>query len=271
MSGVRPDIPYVFSDEIVPPTVKAPYVETSFETFVSMLNERDPEGLVWMYSVGDDRVIRRSAESLDRIDSVYAAITRELLDKYNMHEVHVHMVYNISDAAFLAIYWNADEAEINIGMRQPTVALNMYWVRYMPVRAIHDTILHEIAHSLTEGNEHDDVWRSVAIGLGSSGRTNGGAMDPYFIPENRYDSAVIFQCVERCFECFGKIVRDEVIIRDILDDCDSTTGELKNSKMRCLAHNLPIFLLPPQGMSTLEYIHDLSTQHDDIGECIRNS
>jgi hypothetical protein len=39
-----------------------------------------------------------------------------------------------------------------------------------PIEAIKNTILHEIAHALTPGHEHDDVWRNVAIQIGCDGK-----------------------------------------------------------------------------------------------------
>jgi len=38
---------------------------------------------------------------------------------------------------------------------------------------IEDTILHEIAHAMTPGHHHDDVWRQKALSIGCSGKTCG--------------------------------------------------------------------------------------------------
>jgi len=40
--------------------------------------------------------------------------------------------------------------------------------------SIKDTIIHEIAHALTEGHNHDKVWKAKCIELGGNGKRCGG-------------------------------------------------------------------------------------------------
>lgn len=262
------DIPYTFSNEIVPPTSAASYEKTTFEMFVARLRAHDPYGWVWTYTIDADRVIRRSPEALPIIDEAYLAVTRELLDEYELYDVRVIPIYDMGQMQYTGVYWNDDDSELNIGSRQRTIALNAHMFRYVPVRAMHDTILHEIAHALTEGHEHDDVWRSVAVAIGSSARIQAGIIDRRYIAENRYDSAVVFRCREGCFESFGKMNRGRSVIRDIVEDCDEETGELKNA--HCIEHHNPIRLFPPRDQTVRDYIRALLEQNDEI-EALMNS
>lgn len=263
MSRPRPqdDIPFIFTDVVEPTSMKFPYAKTTYDDFVAMLQKHDPEGLVWMYTIGVDRVIRRPPEAIARIDQAYEIVVRELLNKYGLSHVCVREVYNVGEVSFNAVYWNAQEAEENIGTRCPTLALNMYIMRYVPVRSAHDTIMHEIAHALTQGYDHNEVWRHVALALGSTASLQSGGIDSRFIAENRYDAAIVFQCKEGCFECYGKYTDHGDVIGDIMDDCNER-GELENPSARCEKHHLPIHLFPPRGMTTAEYINDLLKQHE---------
>lgn len=48
----------------------------------------------------------------------------------------------------------------------------------MPMEAIKDTVLHEIAHALTEGTGHTLSWRETFIALGGSGERYAKGVDP---------------------------------------------------------------------------------------------
>lgn len=45
----------------------------------------------------------------------------------------------------------------------------------MSDESIRDTIIHEIAHALTKGHGHDNVWRRKCIELGGNGNRVGGS------------------------------------------------------------------------------------------------
>jgi hypothetical protein len=59
-----------------------------------------------------------------------------------------------------------------------------------------DTILHEIAHGLTPGNGHDEVWRRKAIEIGCNGKRC------YHISEKQAE--IRFSIVATCFKCGKK-------------------------------------------------------------------
>ena len=54
------------------------------------------------------------------------------------------------------------------------IQLSSMLIPVMSDEAIKDTIIHEIAHALTEGHGHDYVWRMKCIELGGKGERLGG-------------------------------------------------------------------------------------------------
>jgi hypothetical protein len=257
------DIPYTLSDEIVPPTRPyTAYPQTSFKEFLELIQKYNSDPSVWNYTIHNG-VICRNPTSLDQIDYVCLCVARELLLKYKLKDVRAELTYNVSNVPFIAVYWTAEEAKDNsFDGDHPVVALNMYFMRYMPLQAMHDTILHEIAHAIVKDQAHTEDWRAVAVALGSSGRLESGSIDPQYIAENRYDSAIVFRCPRGCFECYNKAVDETTHIQNILDDCDKTSGELLD--VRCEKHHLPIFLFPPRGTTIREYMDILMLNHLEL-------
>lgn len=54
------------------------------------------------------------------------------------------------------------------------IELSSILVPVMTDEAILDTIIHEIAHALTRGHNHDRVWQAKCIELGGNGQRCGG-------------------------------------------------------------------------------------------------
>ena len=54
--------------------------------------------------------------------------------------------------------------------RNKTIELSLPLTRLSNEEDVIDTILHEIAHALTEGHGHDHVWRRKAIEIGCNGK-----------------------------------------------------------------------------------------------------
>lgn len=61
-----------------------------------------------------------------------------------------------------------------------TISLSKYVTEVKPEDEVKDTILHEIAHALVgPGHGHDEVWRRMALKIGSNGqRCYGGEALP---------------------------------------------------------------------------------------------
>lgn len=55
------------------------------------------------------------------------------------------------------------------------ISLSVLLIPFMSDKAIKETIIHEIAHALTKGHDHDNVWRRTCIELGGTGDRVGGS------------------------------------------------------------------------------------------------
>lgn len=53
------------------------------------------------------------------------------------------------------------------------IQLSIFLIPVITDEAILDTINHEIAHALTPGHHHDNIWKQKFIELGGSGRSTG--------------------------------------------------------------------------------------------------
>lgn len=60
------------------------------------------------------------------------------------------------------------------GYHSREIQLSEYLIPFMSEEAIRNTIIHEIAHALTKGHSHDNVWRRKCIELGGDGKRVGG-------------------------------------------------------------------------------------------------
>lgn len=53
--------------------------------------------------------------------------------------------------------------------RTREISLSKLFIPFMTDEAVKDTIVHEIAHALTMGHDHDNVWKRKCIELGGNG------------------------------------------------------------------------------------------------------
>jgi hypothetical protein len=70
-----------------------------------------------------------------------------------------------------------------------TIFLSEYLCYKMTNEAIKDTLVHEIAHALTMGHGHDNVWRKKCIELGGNGNVKSSISKSFIngaILESKY-------------------------------------------------------------------------------------
>jgi hypothetical protein len=84
-------------------------------------------------------------------------IARELLDRHGLHDWTVKM-----DNA------RRRAGQCNHTRRQLSFSLGLMWERHWD--ETHMTITHEVAHALTPGRHHDEVWQAKHRELGGDGK-----------------------------------------------------------------------------------------------------
>jgi hypothetical protein len=74
-----------------------------------------------------------------------------------------------------------------------TISISKHFLRGVTCneKKMRNTVLHEIAHILTPGHQHDKKWKSVALKIGCDGKVCG-EMD---LPDAKY----IVTCKNKCF------------------------------------------------------------------------
>lgn len=82
-------------------------------------------------------------------------LTRQMLDKYGLNDWHIRLITDLTKP-FLGKCSYSDKC----------IFLNAHHIDTHPDPEIIDTIKHEIAHALTPGHQHDDVWQNKARELG---------------------------------------------------------------------------------------------------------
>lgn len=71
-------------------------------------------------------------------------------------------------------YFEFDNAKRRFGCcfyGSKKITLSSHLVKLNDVKHVKDTILHEIAHALCPGENHNEVWRKKAIEIGCDGKT----------------------------------------------------------------------------------------------------
>lgn len=59
------------------------------------------------------------------------------------------------------------------------------YIEFYDEEEVRDTIIHEIAHAMTKGHNHDEVWRNLCLRLGGSGEEFYDDVDDEFL-KSRY-------------------------------------------------------------------------------------
>lgn len=82
-------------------------------------------------------------------------LCRKELDKYGLSDWHVRLTSD-PNQPFLGLCVYADKC----------IIINAHHVDIHPTAEVINTILHEVAHALTPGEHHNDVWEAKAIEIG---------------------------------------------------------------------------------------------------------
>lgn len=102
-------------------------------------------------------------------------ITRAELDKHGLTEVRVVVNGRLTRAFGRYRYSRLYPNDKRIELSRKLVELN-------DVERVTRTILHEVAHALTEGHGHDNVWKAKCIEIGGDGIPRYSVIDTN-IPE----------------------------------------------------------------------------------------
>ncbi|QXV71818.1 hypothetical protein psageK4_164 [Pseudomonas phage psageK4] len=105
-------------------------------------------------------------------------LAKELMAEHMSHLVGWRMVFN---ARLRRSLGRCHYTKRHIELCPKYVACNA-------VEQVKDTILHEIAHALTPGHNHDKVWSAMAKKIGADGQRFAGAEK--IIPKRKYTLAI---------------------------------------------------------------------------------
>ncbi len=78
--------------------------------------------------------------------------------------------HNIYQRGWKFEFGNYKRAFGKCSYRRKMITLSKHLVALNEVARVQNTILHEIAHALTQGHGHDGTWRAKAIELGCDGK-----------------------------------------------------------------------------------------------------
>ncbi len=187
---------------------------------------------------------------------------REELDKHELtKEWHIRLITDINKP-FLGLCSYKDKC----------IILNAHHIDIHPDVEIEDTIKHEVAHALTPGNGHNEVWRAKAVELGCSpSPCRNLSLSPEIIDAIRSGAEVLISFEEetvrrakyeitrlqdKCKQC-GKVV---ITDRELLIPRDDTQPDDKIIFLKC-GHC--VFKKIPKGTPFHLLRSDQSCKHND--------
>jgi len=172
-------------------------------------------------------------------------LLRDTLDSAKLNDWHIHLSTNAHDK-FLGFCSHKDKC----------IILNAHHIDIHPDIEIINTIKHEIAHALTPGHQHDEIWANKAIELGcdNTNPCSNMSLTPEIIDAIRSGAQVeitfeeemvrkakyqITRLQDKCEYC-GKIAKS--IHETLIESKNETKPDKKLIRLEC-GHTL-IKLIP---------------------------
>lgn len=126
-------------------------------------------------------------------------LLREQLDKYELYHVEARMNGRLT-RAFGRYRWNTISGHRCVELSTQLVKIN-------DRDRILKTILHEIAHALTEGHGHDNVWRAKLLEIGGDGKRCYDRTDTNVLETQRSSKLYKLVCQDCGEDRFGRYRR----------------------------------------------------------------
>ena len=189
---------------------------------------------------------------------------RHELDKHGLHEWSIRLNQN-AESRFLGMCSHKDK----------TIILSAHHIDIHPDPDVINTIKHEVAHALTPGHGHDEVWASKAKEIGCdntlpcsnlslspevidairSGATVEVTFDEHVIRTPKYN---ITRLQDKCDVC-GKVAK--MASEELIENSDDTRPNMKIIKLECghvIIKNIP----KGTPFHTFQFGGDPKCQHD---------
>lgn len=125
-------------------------------------------------------------------------ILREELDKNELYHVEAKMNGRLT-SAFGRYKWHRLS-------QYKVVELSTKLVEINDENRVRLTILHEVAHALTEGHGHDNVWKAKLLELGGDGKRCYSSSDTNTIERTRSSKLYTLEC-QNCGYTAGRYRR----------------------------------------------------------------
>lgn len=111
---------------------------------------------------------------------------REELDKHELYHVEVKMNNRLTSAFGRYRYHRLSNYKV--------VELSTKLVEINEEERVRLTILHEVAHALTEGHGHDAVWKAKLLEIGGDGKRCYSSIDTNTIERARSSKLYTLEC-----------------------------------------------------------------------------
>ena len=126
-------------------------------------------------------------------------ILREELDKHELYHVEAKMNGRLTNAFGRYKYHSLSDYKV--------VELSTKLVEINDEDRVRLTILHEVAHALTEGHGHDAVWKAKLLEIGGDGKRCYSSVDTNTIETKRSNKLYKLVCQKCGADNFGRYRR----------------------------------------------------------------